>query len=59
MVIALTIGIMFLIFGTIGYMQEEWPNTILDDIDPQMYIVIGVIVLINLMIHIFIEQFPL
>ena len=59
MVIALTIGIMFLIFGTIGYMQEEWPSTILDDIDPQMYIVIGVIVLINLMIHIFIEQFPL
>lgn len=59
MVIALTIGIMFLIFGTIGYMQEKGPNTILDDIDPQMYIVIGVFVLINLMIHIFIEQFPL
>ena len=57
--IALTIGIMFLIFGTIDYMRDNGPYTILDDIGPQMYIVIGVIVLINIMIHIFIEQFPL
>lgn len=57
--IALTIGIMFLIFGIIAYMQDNWPYTELDDIAPQLYIVIGVIVLINCMIHIFIEKFPL
>lgn len=53
--IALTIGIMFLIFGFIDYMQDKGPYTILDDIGPQMYIFIGVVVLINCMIHIFIE----
>lgn len=57
--IALTIGIMFLIFGFIAYMQDNGPYTILDDIGPQLYIVIGVVVLINVMIHIFIEKFPL
>lgn len=56
--IALTIGIMFLIFGTIAFIQDNVPYTILDDIAPQSYIVIGVIVLINCMIHIFIEKFP-
>lgn len=57
--IALTIGIMFLIFGFIAFMKDKGPYTILDDIGPQLYFVIGVIILLNVMIHIFIEQFPL
>ena len=49
--IALTIGIMFLILGFITYMQDNGPYTLLDDISPQMYIFIGVVVLINCLIH--------
>ncbi len=49
--IALTIGIMFSIFGVIGWMQNEGPSTFLDDIYPQVYVAIGVMVLINCLIH--------
>lgn len=49
--IALTIGIMFVIFGVVGWMQNEGPSTFLDDIYPQAYVVVGVIVLINCLIH--------
>jgi hypothetical protein len=48
---ALTIGIMFLLFGFIGYMQEEGPSTFLDRIHPFAYILLGGMVLINCLIH--------
>lgn len=51
MAIALTIGIMFLIFGFIMYMRAHGPYTFIDDINPMAYVVIGVIVLINCGIH--------
>ena len=49
--IALTIGITFLLFGFIGCMQEHGPSTFLDDIKPSSYVFIGVLVLINCLIH--------
>ena len=53
--VALTIGIMFVVFGFIVYMREEGPKTLLDDIHPVAYIIIGAIVLINCGIHVLIE----
>lgn len=55
MSIALTIGIMFLFFGFIGYMQDEGPSTFLDRIHPFEYILISFIILINCFIHYLIE----
>ena len=49
--IALTIGIMFLFFGFIGYMQEDGPYTFLDRIRPFAYVIIGAMVLINVLVH--------
>ena len=49
--IALTIGIMFVFFGIIICMTEKGPYTFLDDIHPAMYIVMGVAVLINCLVH--------
>jgi hypothetical protein len=49
--IALTIGIMIVIFGVINYVQKNGPYTILDDIEPGLYIILGVIVLINCFVH--------
>lgn len=49
--IALTIGIMFLLFGFIGYMQDEGPSTFLDRLHPFAYILLGIAVLINCLIH--------
>lgn len=54
--IALTIGIMLLIFGFIIYMREKGPYTFLDDIHPGMYIVIGAVVLINCLVHFLLGQ---
>lgn len=53
--IALTIGIMFVFFGIIICMKENGPYTFLDDIHPAMYIVMGVVVLINCLIHFLLE----
>lgn len=55
MEIALTIGIMFLIFGFIKYMQEDGPSTFLDDLRPVSYILMGALVLINCLIHVLIK----
>lgn len=49
--IALTIGIVFVIFGVIGWMQNEGPRTFLDDIYPQSYVTLGVMVLIECLVH--------
>lgn len=49
--IALTIGIMFVIFGVINYVQDYGPYTIIDDIGPELYITFGVIVLVNCLVH--------
>lgn len=49
--IALTIGIMFVFFGFIRYMQENGPCTFLDDIQPGLYVLIGVLVIINCLVH--------
>lgn len=54
--IALTIGIMCLIFGFIICMMEKGPYTFLDEIHPSMYIVIGVAVLINVLVHFLLGQ---
>ena len=54
--IALTIGIMFVFFGIIICMTEKGPYTFLDDIHPAMYIVMGVAVLINCMVHFLLAQ---
>lgn len=48
--IALTIGIMFLIFGIIGWIQEDGPYTFLDWIHPCLYVIIGIMVLINCLV---------
>ena len=53
--IALTIGIMFVFFGIIICMTEKGPYTFLDDIHPATYIVMGVAVLINCLIHFLLE----
>lgn len=49
--ITLTIGIMCVFFGIIICMMEKGPYTFLDDIHPAMYIVMGVAVLINCLVH--------
>ena len=49
--ITLTIGIMFVFFGIIICMMEKGPYTFLDEIHPAMYIVTGVVVLINCLVH--------
>lgn len=49
--IALTIGIMFVVFGIIDYAQDNGPYTILDKIEPQLYIAFGVAVLVNCLAH--------
>jgi hypothetical protein len=54
--IALTIGIMFLLFGIIICMTEKGPYTFLDDIHPATYIVMGVAVLINCLVYFMLEQ---
>lgn len=51
MSIALTIGIMFLLFGFIGIMQEEGPYTFIDRIHPFAYVLIGFIIIVNCFIH--------
>lgn len=54
--IALTIGIMFVLFGIIICMTEKGPYTFLDDIHPATYIVMGVAVLINCLVHFLLGQ---
>lgn len=54
--IALTIGIMFVFFGIIICMMEKGPYTFLDEIHPSMYIVMGVAVLINCLVHFLLGQ---
>lgn len=51
MSIALTIGIMFVVFGVINYIQDNGPYTILDKIGPELYITFGVSVLVNCLAH--------
>ena len=53
--VALTIGIMFVFFGIIIGMTEKGQYTFLYDIHPATYIVMGVAVLINCLIHFLLE----
>ena len=50
MSIALTIGIILTIIGMIGYIQDTY-NTILDNLNYAHALTIGIIVLINCLIH--------
>ena len=49
--IALTIGIMLTLIGFFDWMRDEGPVTFIDDFSGIVYMVIGVIVLINCLIH--------
>lgn len=49
--IALTIGIMLILIGFFDLMRDIGPVTFLDDFSGILYMVLGVIVLINCFIH--------
>lgn len=49
--IALTIGIILTLIGFFDWMRDEGPVTFIDDFSGIVYMVIGVIVLINCLIH--------
>lgn len=49
--IALTIGIMLTLIGFFDWMRAEGPATFIDNFSGALYMAIGVIVLINCLIH--------
>ena len=49
--IALTIGIMLTLIGFFDWMRDEGPCTFIDDFSGIVYMIIGVMVLINCLIH--------
>ena len=49
--IALAIGITLILIGFFDWMRDEGPSTFIDDFNGMLYMAIGVMVLINCLIH--------
>jgi len=57
MSIAITIGIMFLLFGFILFMREDFPiDNIFEELHPRSYLFIGITVLINCLVYYLIHK---